>query len=40
MPAAHTYAALIDAVHAQRRRIHGQQPSEDRWRPGGAALSR
>src|ERR671924_2443748 len=38
MTAVQTYAALIDAVHAQRRRIHGQQPSEDRF--GGPVAQR
>ena len=38
MTAAQTYAALIDAVHAQRSRIHGQQPVEDRF--GGPVAQR
>ena len=38
MTAAQTYAALIDAVHAQRSRIHGQQPAEDRF--GGLVAQR
>src|SRR4030095_6268652 len=38
MTAAQTYAALIDAVHAQRRRLHGQQPAEDRF--GGPVAQR
>src|SRR5713101_2557133 len=38
MTAAHTYAALIDAMHAQQSRIHGQQPAEDRF--GGPVAQR
>src|SRR2546422_10379773 len=38
MTAAHTYAALIDAVHAQHSRIHGPQPAEDRF--GGPVAQR
>jgi hypothetical protein len=38
MTAAETYAALIDAVSAQRRRIHGHQPLEDRF--GGPVAQR
>src|SRR4030095_241569 len=38
MTAAQTYAALIDAVHAQCSRIHGQQPAEDRF--GGPVAQR
>lgn len=38
MTAAETYAAGIDAVHAQRLRIHGQQPMGDRF--GGAVAQR
>ena len=34
----YTYAALIDAVHAQHSRIHGQQPAEDRF--GGPVAQR
>jgi len=38
MTAAHTYAALIDAVHAQHSRIHGPQPAADRF--GGPVAQR
>jgi hypothetical protein len=38
MTAAQTYATLLDAVHAQRSRIHGQQPAEDRF--GGLVAQR
>jgi hypothetical protein len=38
MTAAQTYATLIDAVHAQRLRIHSQQPAEDRF--GGPVAQR
>jgi SAM-dependent methyltransferase len=38
MTAAQTYAALIDAVNAQRSRIHGHQPLEDRF--GGPVAQR
>jgi hypothetical protein len=38
MTAAETYAARIDAVYAQRLRIHGHQPSEDRF--GGPVAQR
>src|ERR671931_2568679 len=38
MTAAQTYAALIDAMHAQRSRIHGQQPAADRF--GGPVAQR
>jgi hypothetical protein len=38
MTAAQTYAALIDAVNAQRSRLHGQQPAEDRF--GGPVAQR
>jgi hypothetical protein len=38
MTAAATYAAHIDAVHAQRLRIHGPQPQEDRF--GGLVAQR
>ena len=38
MTAVETYAALIDAVSAQHRRIHGQQPREDRF--GGPVAQR
>ena len=31
MTAAETYAARIDAVRAQRARLHGAQPSDDPW---------
>lgn len=38
MTAAQTYATLLDAVHAQRLRLHGQQPAEDRF--GGPVAQR
>jgi len=38
MTAAQTYAALIDVVNAQRSRIHGHQPLEDRF--GGPVAQR
>jgi hypothetical protein len=38
MTAAETYAALIDAASAQRLRIHGHQPLEDRF--GGPVAQR
>jgi hypothetical protein len=38
MTAAHTYATLLDAVHAQRLRLHGPQPAEDRF--GGPVAQR
>ncbi len=38
MTAVETYAALIDAVSAQHRRIHGQPPREDRF--GGPVAQR
>jgi SAM-dependent methyltransferase len=38
MTAAQTYAALIDAVNAQRSRLHGHQPLEDRF--GGPVAQR
>ena len=38
MTAVETYAALIDAVSAQRRRIHGHQPLEDHF--GGPVAQR
>jgi hypothetical protein len=38
MTAAETYAAIIDAVSAQRLRIHGHQPLEDRF--GGPVAQR
>jgi hypothetical protein len=38
MTAADTYAACIDAVNAQRLRIHGHQPQEDRF--GGPVAQR
>src|SRR5512145_2892947 len=38
MTAAETYAACIDAVNAQRLRIHGHQPQEDRF--GGPEAQR
>src|SRR5919109_4156843 len=31
MTAAETYAARIDAVRAQRARLHGAQPPDDPW---------
>jgi len=38
MTAAETYAALIDAVSAQRLRLHGPQPPDDRF--GGPVAQR
>jgi SAM-dependent methyltransferase len=38
MTAAEQYAASVDAVHAQRARLHGQQLPDDRW--GGEAAQR
>ena len=38
MTAAEIYAACIDAVSAQRLRIHGHQPQEDRF--GGPEAQR
>jgi len=31
MTAAEQYAASVDAVNAQRTRLHGQQLPDDRW---------
>jgi SAM-dependent methyltransferase len=38
MTAAETYAACIDAVNAQRTRLHGEQPPGDPW--GGPVAQR
>src|ERR671925_1419232 len=38
MTAAQTYAALIDVVNAQRSRIHGHRPLDDRF--GGPVAQR
>jgi hypothetical protein len=38
MTAVETYAALVDAASAQRSRIHGHQPAEDRF--GGSVAQR
>src|SRR2546423_910770 len=38
MTAAETYAARIDAVRAQRARLHGAPPPDDPW--GGSVAQR